>query len=294
MNSLPGKPRGVLRPLTEDNAFQHERRQPCAPLADWVEHFWYVRWDLRHMPSHLQETLPHPHVHLVVERGAAHIHGVHSARFQRHLAGRDYAFGIKFKPGGFYPFLQAPVSGLLNRSLPAQAVFGMAAQTLAQRMDACTQMDAMVAVAQSFLLSHLPQHDPYVARVSALVDRIANDLNITSVDQLMAVAAIDKRALQRLFQKYVGIGAKWAIKRYRLHEALAQIQDGNVQSWAALSLDLGYFDQAHFVRDFHALVGQSPAEYARSVVSKRTHLPWVADRSSPPPTENSGLLHHLR
>jgi len=30
-----------------------------------------------------------------------------------------------------------------------------------------------------------------------------------------------------------------------------------------LALDLGYFDQAHFIRDFKALVGRPPADYAR-------------------------------
>jgi AraC-like DNA-binding protein len=29
-----------------------------------------------------------------------------------------------------------------------------------------------------------------------------------------------------------------------------------------LALDLGYFDQAHFIKDFKAVVGRSPAEYA--------------------------------
>ena len=29
----------------------------------------------------------------------------------------------------------------------------------------------------------------------------------------------------------------------------------------SLALDLGYFDHAHFIRDFRAVVGRSPAEY---------------------------------
>lgn len=33
---------------------------------------------------------------------------------------------------------------------------------------------------------------------------------------------------------------------------------------ATLALDLGYADQAHFIRDFKKLVGSSPAEYARA------------------------------
>ena len=33
--------------------------------------------------------------------------------------------------------------------------------------------------------------------------------------------------------------------------------------WARFALGLGYYDQAHFVRDFRALVGRTPAQYER-------------------------------
>ena len=267
MSVEPVKPRGVLRPQFAHGQFQHERRLPSAPLADLVEHYWYVRWDLRERPPQKQATLPHPNVHLVIERNESHIYGVHTERFERCLEGLDFAFGIKFKPGGFYPFLQAPVSELANRSLPAQTVFGADCQSLAPRIATCATVDAMTVVAEAFLLASLPPPDPNVARASMLVSTIAGDLGVTSVDRLITTAAIDKRTLQRLFQKYVGIGPKWVIKRYRLHEAIAQMQDSAPVNWAALALGLGYFDQAHFGRDFRALVGQSPTEYARSLIA---------------------------
>ena len=270
MSAEPAKPRGVLRPQLAHGQFQHERRLPSAALADLVEHYWYVRWDLRNLPPQQQATLPHPNVHLVIERNESLIYGVHTERFERCLEGLDFVFGIKFKPGGFYPFLKAPVSTLANRSLPAQSVFGVGCPSLAPRIATCASVDAMTVVAEAFLLANLAPPDPNVARASMLVSTIAGDLGITSVDRLMATAGIDKRALQRIFQKYVGIGPKWVIKRYRLHEAIAQIQDGAPVDWAALSLELGYFDQAHFGRDFRALVGQSPTEYARSLITDDT------------------------
>jgi AraC-like DNA-binding protein len=72
-----------------------------------------------------------------------------------------------------------------------------------------------------------------------------------------------KRTLQRLFSQYVGVSPKWVIKRYRLHEAADQLGAGEVVDWAKLAVDLGYFDQAHFIKDFKTIVGQTPAEYAK-------------------------------
>jgi len=45
------------------------RHAPAADMAVFVEHFWMVTWDLRDREPRVQETLPHPSVHLVVEQG---------------------------------------------------------------------------------------------------------------------------------------------------------------------------------------------------------------------------------
>src|SRR3954470_17512689 len=39
--------------------------------------------------------------------------------------------------------------------------------------------------------------------------------------------------------------------------------------WTELALDLGYYDHAHFIRDFRLVVGRSPAEYAAEAARAR-------------------------
>ena len=238
---------------------------PSAALAGLVEHYWHVRWDLLGLPDQEQSTLPHPNVHLVVEQGQARIHGIHHGRFVRQLHGQDQVFGIKFKAGGFYPFYGKPVSELVDQSMDVTECFGPVGASLTYQVLAASDFAAMCAAADAFLLRHLPPVDPHVARVGALIARIAQDTAIASLEDLLAFCSFNKRGLQRLFQKYVGVGAKWVIQRYRLHEAVAMVQAGRPLNWTALALELGYFDQAHFVRDFRQLVGMPPGEYQKSL-----------------------------
>ncbi len=269
MNTHANRPRGVLRQRLEHGEFQHARRPPSSALASLVEHYWHVSWDLRDLPVQQQETLPHPNVQFVVEPGSTAIYGVHSGRFIRLLEGKGRVFGIKFKAGGFFPFYRAPVATLMDRSLEPQRVFGEDSAWLEREVFANEGIDAMSAAAERLLLTHLPPDDPNVVRVSALVAGIASDRSLTSVDGLVSQTGMTKRALQRLFNQYVGISPKWVINRYRLHEAIAQLQAGIPIAWTALALELGYFDQAHFSRDFRKLVGRSPAEYARAQSTPR-------------------------
>lgn len=262
-SGAPGKPRGVLRQRLDTGAFRHQRRLPAPRLGEWVEHFWQVDWQLRDCPPQQQETLPHPSVHLVIEAGEAGIHGVHTGRYVRQLVGDAYAFGIKFRPGGFQPFLGGDVSTLTDRSVTVASVLGEAGDAWVEAVRGAADFDARVAMAERFLEERRPALDLKVAQAAACVARIASDPAITSVDRLIADGDLGKRALQRLFKHYVGVGPKWIINRYRLHEAVARIQAGQAVDWTRLALELGYFDQAHFIRDFHALVGMSPGDFAR-------------------------------
>ncbi len=261
-----GKPRGVLRPTFSQGQFDHQRQAPNAALADVVEHYWYVSWDLRGLPAQPQATLPHPNVHLVAEQGQARIYGVHQGRFVRQLAGQDRVFGIKFKPGGFYPFYGKPLATLLDQSVDAAACFGDAAAPLARQVqDSDSSFASLCASAQACLQQRLPRPDPQTQQVNTLLAHIAQTCSLQRVEDLMAYSGLNKRALQRLFQKYIGVGPKWVIQRYRLHEAIAQVQSGKSLGWTALALELGYFDQAHFVRDFRQMVGMAPGEYEKSL-----------------------------
>ncbi len=60
---------------------------------------------------------------------------------------------------------------------------------------------------------------------------------------------------------------KWVIQRYRLFEAAEQLAAGHTDG-VRVAHELGYFDQAHFIRDFKALVGRSPLEFARNLTGR--------------------------
>ena len=252
--------RGVLHRVAE-GAFTHERVAPTPGLADTVEHFWRVRWRLAGQPPQVQETLPHPNVHIVIEPGSMAAHGVHTGRWTTLLEGDSLAFGIKFRPGAFRGILQRPVSELADRHMPLTELFGDAARVLADVLAHEDMADAVEA-AERFLAPRLHTPDPQALLAAHIVDSIVDDRELVAAAELADRHGLTLRALQRLFAEYVGVGPKWVIQRYRLHEAIARVQGGEPVSWAALAQDLGYFDQAHFIADFRKLVGRTPADYA--------------------------------
>lgn len=262
-------PRGVLKtPVLERGRFRHERYHPSPDLERYVEHYWAVEWDLRGEAPERAETLPHPSVHMIFERhGRSRIRGAARKKFSKLLEGKGGVFAVKFTPGGFYPFVGVPVSGFSEKIVTLRDVFGRRGDELDRAVLAEDTDVSRINLVESFLLGHLRKvhkADENVLTVTEIVYEVAKDRGILKVQDLVDRYGLNKRMLQRLFARYVGVSPKWVIQRYRLNEAAEELATGESISQSELALNLGYSDQAHFIRDFKSIVGVSPAAYARA------------------------------
>jgi AraC-like DNA-binding protein len=262
--------RGVLRTPPED-AWSLHRFDPGPRLAPYAVWHWIVVWDLRGREPHHQTTLPHPATHLVVEEGGAWLYGPLRERFERTLAGVGRAVGLRFRPGGLRPLLRAPVSSIRDRRLPASTLPGLDGEALTRAVEAAEDLEDAVAAMEAALEPLLPSEpDPEIELADRAVSLLEQDRELTRVSQLAERLNLSVRTVQRLFADLVGLSPSWVIRRYRLHEAAAHATAGGDVDWARLAISLGYYDQAHLVRDFTATVGTAPARYA-------------ATASAPPP-----------
>jgi hypothetical protein len=125
IKSNAGQPRGLLNLKAGEKKFQLSRHLPAEDLRFFVQHSWIVTWDLRGQEPYLQENLSHPSVHLVLEKDKSRIVGVVKGKFSRILENQGRVFGIKFKPGAFYPFVKSPVSKFTNRMISPEEIFGV-------------------------------------------------------------------------------------------------------------------------------------------------------------------------
>jgi AraC-like DNA-binding protein len=258
-------PRGVLNTgVADPGRYQHARFHPSPDLEAYVEHYWSVRWDLRGQAPETAETLPHPSVHMIFGGpGGSRIAGVARGKFSTVLEGEGGVFAVKFKPGGFHLFAGVPVTAYTDAVVELDQVWGPDAGPLERAVLEASDDGARIEIVEEFLRGRGPAADQNVARVAEIVYGVMEDRGIVSVDDLVERHGMNKRALQRLFAKYVGVSPKWVIQRYRLHEAAEQLAAGAV-SQAGLASELGYSDQAHFVRDFKRVVGISPGRYTKA------------------------------
>ncbi|MFJ9829171.1 DUF6597 domain-containing transcriptional factor [Streptomyces sp. NPDC101160] len=298
--------RGIVDPAELLARVRFRRHLPAPALRPYLEHYWLIDWDLTE--PYASQVVPHPSVNVVFERSSetgdsAVVSGIGLELFTKKLTGTGRVCGVQFRPGGFRPFAPAlPVSHWTGRIAPLAEAFpgagavreagpgpgpgqgagpgqgpgpgawpGVGPEGMAQVL-APADDPARVAALDAFLLAHGPVADPAAEQAMALVDLVRTDRTLRRVSALARTAGLSARSLQRLFASHVGVGPKWVILRYRIHEALERADGSGANppnsappDWARLAAELGYSDQAHLVRDFTATVGVPPTAYARAL-----------------------------
>ncbi len=215
-----------------------------------------------------------PCVHLMVQDGRAEIMGVVRSAYRTRIEDVGCVVGVRFRPGGFYPFVQRPVAEWTDRVAPADDALGMVssggwARELCDAVlecsgDASAHTSIIAAHLDAFLGARLPARDANADVVAELVALIAANAELRRVSDLVQASGRSERTLHRLNGRHVGASPSWVIRRYRLQEAARRLTAQPPDDVRAVAWELGHADQAHFIRDFRATIGVSPGVYVRA------------------------------
>lgn len=186
-------------------------------------------------------------------------------------------FAIRFRPGGARGVVGRSLAPLVDRIVDAEEVFGPGVRSLREAL-LRRSADAAFALASDWLLERCaagPAPDPIVRDA---VDGIAGDPAFvrTNLAALAARSGLSPRRFAQRFKDDVGLTPKVFQRVMRFREIVTRIAEGRPVAWAQVSLDCGYYDQAHFVREFRAFCGTNPTAFLRDAVDDRTNFFPVA------------------
>lgn len=263
---------GVLRPDEFARHVRLERSAVGAAVAPWVENHWGLGWALPAGRWFASEVLPHPTCSLTVEVGTHRragvpegesvvVTGVCTRRFDVEIRGEGVVHGVRFRPGGLAALTGRAASGWVDRSVPARGL--LPDDVVDALADPVLVQDAPAwrAAVEHGLAASAPGPDARYEGLLGIVADVLEDRSLLTVADVAARHGTTPRSLQRLFTHYVGVGPKWVLARYRMHDVVSALDDGYDGTLTDLAHRFGWYDQAHFTRDFTALVGVTPGRY---------------------------------
>ena len=90
------------------------------------------------------------------------------------------------------------------------------------------------------------------------------------VETLAHALGSSARQLERRFRATIGLGPKLVCRIARIRNAMGLLPLRNGQSWSDIVYACGFYDQAHFIREFRAIAGVTPGRFAHGCCERPT------------------------
>lgn len=252
---------------------------PRKPVADFVERFWLCS----DIPSSRRvQILPSGTSELVINLYEDEIRVFNSlqsdncARYSGTVFSGPYGrclsidpmqhatiIGVHFKPGGAFPFLNAPAHELVDIHLDLDTLWGQTAAELRERLCAAATVDQRFELLEGSLASRLlcaPRRHAAVPIALETFDRMGG---IARIQDVARGIGLSQRRFIQVFAAEVGLTPKLYCRVKRFQKARDFVRNTKAPDWAKIAVDCGYFDQSHLIRDFKSLAGLSPLNYLR-------------------------------
>ena len=175
-----------------------------------------------------------------------------------HLSGQIHVFNILFQPTGLNRLVGINMTSLVNQDPAASDVLGKAAAALGDAVRAAPDFQLPCRRRRTLGRDDAGQarpgrHDrPRVAPDDRLRGR-------ARIEDLVAKSGLSTSQFQRRFATQVGMTPKLFARTIRFDRTLVARRNAPSRPWTDIIHELGYFDQAHFIRECHAFAGLPPS-----------------------------------
>lgn len=193
---------------------------------------------------------------------------------QLQLSGNIEALGVLFCPGGAFPILGIPMPELVStEALLAHAPFRQLSQ-LHERLYEAPSLAEKINLIEMWLKTMGQRSRPQSPIITPSLKIINQANGQLSLPYLADAVHLGQRQLERLYQEQVGLSPKKIAQLRRVRQARAVLKQ-NSHTLADVAYRCGFYDQAHFIREFKAVIGLTPGAYLARQAQRQTelHLP---------------------
>lgn len=254
-----------LQPAVTDKGDQVTYREflPAAPLQRYI----YCYWQLK-----TSQPLKSPFLYRVVADGCIDIAfdmsapresivmGFHNTFNEFALEAEFNYVGIRFLPAMFPVAFSIDASELSNCMLPLEDVLPKSANFIRDNVSPDYTMDRVVRLFDQYFTTQ------WVRVRHQLDNRFFMALNyILTTQGVLSIgsdidAGLSERQMRRLFSFYVGDSPKSFAKVVRFQNILLAKPSLQSLRQNKLFYDAGYYDQAHFIKEFRTFYGLTPSK----------------------------------
>lgn len=250
---------------------------PAAQLQKYVQCFWVVRQKVKPATPVINRLAPdgglgimfnlaspfhrydRDKTHHCVDRSV--ITGTTKNAVNMYFDGEVNAVGVRFHPGGAYPFIRIPLHELTDHVVTPLDIGLPIREADIDKLACAASTEQKVNVLQNLLLSRLAgwnqKNDSFLQSI-ALIQKYRGTIKIKEVADIFGMSI---RSYQRHFKTQVGLTPKMFSRIVRIQAARQHIKKASLGSLTGVGYAASFYDQAHFIREFKSIMDLTPKEY---------------------------------
>lgn len=182
------------------------------------------------------------------------------------LAGNINWIVVVLQPYGAYHLWGVPAMEWVDCFFPAEEVLGVPVHDVCNALMSAEQLSERVRLLNDFLLQQInmiKEPDPVIVQA---VSHIEQYQGLLTVETLLQTLFVTERTLERKFKHAIGVSPKRFIDIVRLNVSAKRLQRMKEKHrLTGIAYESGYFDQAHFIKEFKKITGVTPQQYHEQV-----------------------------
>jgi len=182
-------------------------------------------------------------------------------RARRFATEGGLVLGVGLTPLGWLTLIDEDASDFANLAVPLGCQLGPSGSAIHERLLEVRTDAERIAILDSILGAQPESHSAYRG-LAVQVQQALLSGTVDHVGDLAEQLGVEQRTLHRVCTAVFGFPPVRLLRRQRFLRTLARVRDQLDQPLGEL-IDHGYYDQAHFNRDFKACMGMTPLAYFR-------------------------------
>lgn len=167
---------------------------------------------------------------------------------------------VRFYPWGAHHFFDKPVNNFLDATVDIELLWPNNFQNILQAIQGIDNKER-INIIQNFLEEQFKKHKKETIAIDNAIKLIRETKGEHTIEELCNKLNIHHKKLERGFINTVGTTPKVFSRTTRFLHLCHHLEEYENLTLTQLAYRLGYYDQAHFIKDFKAFSGITPKEY---------------------------------
>ena len=250
---------------------------PNEELSKYIKYYWSLEDVEPKTPHSKERVFPDGCIELIFHYGdhfkkiyatgvtdvqpKSFIHGQITRYIELEATGKIGIFSVRFKPAGLQPFIPFDVLQITDSTRSLTEIWGDDGNQLETTILKAATNEERVEIVERFLKSVVDPSKKNSAPIDFCIEAVLQSNGTISLEKLADELQIGKRQLERKFQSAVGLNLKMFSRITRFNYALQLIEKKEFDGFTKVAYDGGFYDQAHFIKDFKNITGLNPKQY---------------------------------